>query len=96
MTGGNIGNAKTDGIEHDLGMVGEEYSLMMTLINIPFVVVEPFVTLMVKKYGGHPVIPSLILVSGVISLCQVAVKNYAGLLTCRMLIACAQSGFFSR
>ncbi|KAL5361992.1 major facilitator superfamily domain-containing protein [Aspergillus floccosus] len=95
MTGGNIGNAKTGGIERDLGMVGEQYSMMMTLVNIPFVVVEPFVTLMVKKYGGHLVIPSLILISGVISLCQVAVRNYAGLLTCRMLIACSHSGFFS-
>lgn len=36
-----------------------------------FVVVEPFVTLMVKKYGGHLVIPSLILISGVIFLGQV-------------------------
>jgi sugar phosphate permease len=32
---------------------------------------------------------------GIVSLCQATVKNYAGILTCRILIACFQSGFFS-
>lgn len=95
MTGGNIGNAKTDGIVKDLGMHGNQYSLMITLTNVPFVVLEPVVTVMVKRYGGNRVIPSLILLSGIFSMCQVAAKNYGGILTCRLLLASAQSGFFS-
>ncbi|XXH02466.1 hypothetical protein Hte_008842 [Hypoxylon texense] len=94
-TGGNIGNAKTDGMDKDLGLVGEEYSLMMTLINVPFVLLEPVQTMMVKRYGGRIVIPSLLFGWGIVSMCQTVVKNYAGIMVCRMLIACFQSGFFS-
>ncbi|KAL3459729.1 pantothenate transporter [Aspergillus heterothallicus] len=95
MTGGNIGNAKTDGLDKDLGLHGEQYSLMMTLTNVPFAVLEPFVTVLVKRAGGDYVIPFLIFTSGIISLCQTAVKNYAGIMACRLLLACVQSGFFS-
>ncbi|KIX00647.1 uncharacterized protein Z518_09712 [Rhinocladiella mackenziei CBS 650.93] len=94
-TGGNIGNAKTDGLDDDLGLHGEEYSLMMTLVNVPFVLLEPVQTMMVKRYGGRIVIPSLLFGWGVVSICQAAVVNYAGILTCRLIIACFQSGFFS-
>ncbi|KAL3479560.1 major facilitator superfamily domain-containing protein [Aspergillus californicus] len=95
MTGGNIGNAKTGGLDQDLGLHGEQYSLMITLTNVPFAVLEPFVTVLVKRIGGNYVIPFLILTSGIISLCQTAVKDYAGIMTCRLLLACVQSGFFS-
>ncbi|KAL4863231.1 hypothetical protein BDV12DRAFT_189844 [Aspergillus spectabilis] len=79
MTGGNIGNAKTDGLDKDLGLHGEQYSIMLTLVNVPFAVLEPFVTVLVKRIGGNYVIPFLILTSGIISLCQTAVQNYAGM-----------------
>ncbi|KAF2489162.1 putative allantoate permease [Lophium mytilinum] len=94
-TGGNIGNAKTDGMDKDLHLHGEQYSTMMTLINVPFVLLEPVQTMMVKRYGGRRVIPCLLFGWGIVSMCQSTVTNYAGILTCRLLISCFQSGFFS-
>ncbi|KAJ9132106.1 Allantoate permease [Pleurostoma richardsiae] len=94
-TGGNIGNAQTDGMGKDLGLVGNQYSDMMTYINVPFVVFEPIQTMMVKRYGGKVVIPCLLFGWGIVSMCQASVTNYAGILTCRLLISCFQSGFFS-
>jgi hypothetical protein len=105
-------------MDKQLGLKGEEYSIMMTVINIPFVLLEPVQTMMVKRYGGRRVIPCLLfgwwaaplssfplnavfqtltpsISRGIVSLCQATVKNYAGILTCRLLIACFQSGFFS-
>jgi hypothetical protein len=52
MTGGNIGNARTDGLDKDLGLHGEQYSLMLTLVQVPFAVLEPFVTVLVKRWGA--------------------------------------------
>ncbi|KAJ4304646.1 hypothetical protein N0V90_000172 [Kalmusia sp. IMI 367209] len=85
-TGSNIGNAKTNGMDKQLGLKGEEYSIMMTVINIPFVLLEPVQTMMLVRTKDH---------RGIVSLCQATVKNYAGILVCRLLIACFQSGFFS-
>ena len=82
-------------MDKDLGLIGEQYSIMMTLINVPFVLLEPVQTMMVKRYGGRIVIPSLLFGWGIVSMCQAAVSNYAGILACRLLIACFQSGFFS-
>lgn len=76
-------------------MHGEQYSTMMTLVNVPFVILEPVQTMMVKRYGGRIVIPCLLFGWGIVSMVQASVKNYAGILTCRLLIACFQSGFFS-
>jgi hypothetical protein len=47
-------------MDDDLGLVGEQYSIMMTVINIPFVLLEPVQTMMVKRYGGRRVIPCLL------------------------------------
>ena len=88
-------SCKTDGMDDDLHLIGEEYSIMMTLINVPFVLLEPVQTMMVKRYGGRIVIPGMLFGWGIVSLTQAAVNNYAGILTCRLLIACFQSGFFS-
>jgi hypothetical protein len=47
-------------MDKQLGLKGEEYSIMMTVINIPFVLLEPVQTMMVKRYGGRRVIPCLL------------------------------------
>ncbi|KAI5864899.1 hypothetical protein GGS23DRAFT_562283, partial [Durotheca rogersii] len=93
-TGSNVRNAKTEGMNKDLGLVGEQYNLTMTLIRAPFVLLEPVQIMMVKRYGGRIVMSSLLFGWGIVSMCQAAMKDYAGILVCRLLIACFQSRFF--
>lgn len=70
----NLGNAKTAGIEADLGLVGNQYSLLLvafyltySLMNIPW-------TIAAKRYNPAVVMPILIAGWGICTLASVAVK----------------------
>lgn len=38
---GNLGNAKTDGLERDLGFTGNQYSIILSCFYIPYVLAAP-------------------------------------------------------
>ena len=91
----NIANAKTDGMDVDLGFVGNEYSLLILLFYIPFGTLDLPLNMLTKKFSARLVLPTLMFVWGSLSLLQCAAVNFAGMLVLRLLLGACEAGFFA-
>lgn len=90
----NLGNAKTAGLERDLGLVGNQYNTILSVFFIPYVLTAPFLGILGKKYGPNRVLPIMMFSFGCMTLLVVAVQNFAGLMTLRWFLGMAESAFF--
>lgn len=88
----NLGNAKTDGFDTDMGFTGNEYSLLLLLFYIPNAVFDLPLNLLTKKFSGRIVLSSLCVGWGAMSMLQVACKNFAGMLAVRLMLGHVCSG----
>lgn len=55
-TQSNLANAKTDGLDEDIHLVGNDYSLMVLLFYIPFGLCDLPWNLLLKRYSGRYVL----------------------------------------
>lgn len=90
----NLGNAKTAGLEKSLGMHGNQYSTILSIFFIPYVLTAPVLGILGKKYGPNRVLPLMMLTFGFCTLMVVAVKNFSGLLAIRWFLGMSESAFF--
>ncbi|KAI9729765.1 MAG: hypothetical protein M1834_006716 [Cirrosporium novae-zelandiae] len=90
----NMGNAKTNGLEEDIGLQGSQYNIMLSVFYVPYVVFAPPIMMLGKKYGPSRVLPILMFCFGSITLFITAVRNFGGLCALRMLLGLAEGAFF--
>jgi MFS family permease len=91
----NLGNAKTAGLEKDLGMSGtNEYNILLSVFFIPYVLAAPVLGILGKMYGPSRVLPCMMFTFGTMTLLTVAVYNFGGLVTLRVFLGIAESAFF--
>jgi MFS family permease len=91
----NLGNAKTAGLEKSLGMAGtNQYNLILSIFFIPYVLTAPFLGTLGKKFGPNRVLPLMMFVFGLCTLCVVAVRNFGGVLAIRWFLGMSESAFF--
>ncbi|GLB19588.1 hypothetical protein AtubIFM61612_009495 [Aspergillus tubingensis] len=91
----NLGNAKTDGLENDLHLVGNQYNVILAVFNVTFCLFDLPSNLMLKKFSGKVMLPTMMIGWGSITLLQCAVFNFAGLLVCRLIMGIFEAGFFA-
>ncbi|KAI9730744.1 MAG: hypothetical protein M1834_005713 [Cirrosporium novae-zelandiae] len=91
----NLGNAKTDGLEEDLGLKGNEYSLTLVLFYITFCGLDLPSNLLLKRFSGKIMLPTMMVGWGSVTLLQCAAYNWGGLLACRLLMGAFEAGFFA-
>ncbi|KAK2810574.1 hypothetical protein FQN50_002831 [Emmonsiellopsis sp. PD_5] len=53
MDRANLGNAKTDGLDKDIKLTGNQYSLLILLFYIPFGLFDLPWTILIKRYSGR-------------------------------------------
>ncbi|WPG98737.1 putative MFS transporter [Acrodontium crateriforme] len=91
----NLGNAKTAGLEADLGMKGtNKYNIILSVFYIPYVLGAPFIAILGKYYGPSRVLPCMMVTFGTMTLLVVTVKNFGGILVLRIILGLAESAFF--
>jgi MFS family permease len=90
----NLGNAKTNGLEKSLGLVGEQYSILLSVFFVPYVLTAPFLGILGKKYGPSRVLPCMMFAFGCCTLLVVAAKNFGGIMTLRWFLGMSESAFF--
>lgn len=90
----NLGNAKTAGLEASLGLVGEQYSTLLSVFFVPYVLTAPFLGILGKKYGPSRVLPCMMFVFGCSTLLVASVTNFAGIMTLRWFLGMSESAFF--
>ncbi|KDQ51940.1 hypothetical protein JAAARDRAFT_198604 [Jaapia argillacea MUCL 33604] len=89
-----IGNAKIAGIEKDLGLVGYDYNVCLTIFYIFYIAAEIPSNLALKHFGS---IWLAILVTsfGAVSIGSAFVQNKGGLIATRIILGIAEGGTLS-
>ncbi|KAL2216043.1 major facilitator superfamily domain-containing protein [Thermoascus aurantiacus ATCC 26904] len=89
----NLGNAKSGNLEKDLGLKGNQYSLVLMLFYIPYAIFNIPATILAKRFNPAMVIPLLVLGWGGLAMLTAAVENFHGLMTCRIIMGMMEAGF---
>ena len=88
----NIGNARVAGLQKDLNMTDYQYSLVLTITYIPYILVEIPAALVVKRIGANNLLPIMAVIWGLITTLQGLVTSYSGLLVARFFLGLAEGG----
>ncbi len=92
----NLGNAKTAGLERDLGLTGDDYNRILSIFFVPYVLAGPVVGLASKRFGPQRTLPLMMLVFGFSTLMAVAVTDFGGLLATRWFLGMVRFSFPQR
>ncbi|CAI7623063.1 unnamed protein product [Penicillium bialowiezense] len=95
MDRSNLANAKTDGLDKDLNLKGNDYSLLILLFYIPFGLFDLPWNLLIKRFSGRWMLSFMSIVWGVLALCQCAAKDFGSLLAIRIILGVFEAGFFA-
>ncbi|OTA64761.1 MFS general substrate transporter [Hypoxylon sp. EC38] len=90
----NLGNAKTDGFEKDLGLVGNQFSLLLVLFYVPYALFNIPWSILAKKYNSARVIPFAILSWGACTMGAAATKDFAGIMTTRIIMGAIEAAWY--
>lgn len=90
----NIGNAKIEGMDKDLGLVGNQYNIASTVFFVPYIIFEIPSNMVLKKIRPSIWLPFLIVCWGIIMTCMGIVQSFSGLVACRVLLGAFEAGFF--
>jgi hypothetical protein len=93
---GNISNAAIinlesgDGIRNELGgLSSSQWAWAISIFYYPYMLAEPAATLALKKFSPNVWMARIMLTWGIISMCQGATQNFAGLMACRFFLGLA-------
>jgi MFS family permease len=91
----NIGNAKLDTLEKDLGMTGKwDYNIAVSVFFPFYVAAEIPSNLAMKRFRPSIWIPCIMLAWGICTTLMGVVDNFAGLLAVRCALGIAEGGLF--
>ncbi|KAH6662598.1 major facilitator superfamily domain-containing protein [Halenospora varia] len=83
------------GIKKQLGnLTSQQWAWTLSIFYYPYMFFEPAATLMLKKFSPSVWMSRIMLTWGIISMCQGATQNYAGILACRFFLGLAEAGFY--
>lgn len=83
---GNLGNAKTNGMEADLHFKDGQYNTILSVFFVPYVIFAAPVAFVGKKFGPARVLPILMFIFGSMTLLSAAVKNFSGMMATRWIL----------
>ncbi|KAL4876204.1 major facilitator superfamily domain-containing protein [Aspergillus karnatakaensis] len=89
----NLGNAKTATLDADLGLVGNQYSIVLILFYVPYSIFNIPATVLANRFNPAVVIPCIAIGWGSLAMITTAVTNFGGLLACRLVLGIMEAGF---
>ncbi|KAF2102228.1 pantothenate transporter liz1 [Rhizodiscina lignyota] len=88
----NIGNAKVAGMNKDLNINDDQYTWLLTIFYIPYILFE-FQSMMWKLVPPHMWAAFVVLGWGIVSAAQAATQNWGGMMALRFLMGWTEAGF---
>ncbi|SPO05193.1 related to putative tartrate transporter [Cephalotrichum gorgonifer] len=89
----NLGNAKTDGLEADLGLKGNQYSLLLVLFYVPYALFNIPWTIAAKRFNPSVIIPAAVAIWGICTLAAAATKNFGGIMATRIVMGAVEAAY---
>ncbi|KAJ5889521.1 hypothetical protein N7504_010331 [Penicillium tannophilum] len=90
----NIGNARLYGLEEDLGLVGDQYQIAVSILFVTYCFFEVPSNLVIKKLKPSRYIATIAVLWGIIATLTGITQNYGGLIACRVLLGVVEAGLF--
>ncbi|KAH0835352.1 hypothetical protein AYO21_01570 [Fonsecaea monophora] len=90
----NIGNARLYDLEEDLGLVGDQYQLAVSILFVTYCLFELPSNLIIKKLQPARYLAFITFAWGVVATLTGVVQNFAGLIACRLLLGLFEAGLF--
>ncbi|KAL3473496.1 histidine phosphatase superfamily [Aspergillus californicus] len=90
----NIGNARLYGLEEDLGLVGDQYQIAVSILFVTYCLFEVPSNLVIKKLTPSRYIASISVIWGIIATLTGITQSYGGLIACRLLLGVVEAGLF--
>ncbi|KAG5368926.1 putative transporter [Yarrowia sp. C11] len=91
---GNVGNANIEGLSVDLKLKGNEYNLCLTVFFFTYSAFEVPSNMLLKKLRPSIWLPLIMVCWGVVMTLMGLVKNYYGLLICRIFLGLTEAGLY--
>ncbi|KAF5374149.1 hypothetical protein D9615_008821 [Tricholomella constricta] len=88
---GNVGNAKTDGWDKDIGLTGNQYYILVMIFYVPFCLFGTPISLFVKRYSAARVLPMMMVGFGSMSLFAGLAKNFSQIFAIRFFLGIFES-----
>jgi predicted MFS family arabinose efflux permease len=92
--GGNIGNAKIEGLQEDLNMSPDQYNWCLTVFFFTYAAFEVPSNLLLKKLRPSVWLPTIMVAWGIVMTLMGIVQNYHGLLVARIFLGVTEAGLF--
>ncbi|KAK0221330.1 major facilitator superfamily domain-containing protein [Armillaria fumosa] len=90
----SIGNARIAGLQRDLQMTNNQYSIALTVTYVMNLAAELPSNLLLRVIGPNYLLPTIMTSLGVITTLQGVVTSYGGLLACRFFLGVFEGGVF--
>jgi MFS family permease len=92
--GGNIGNAKIEGLQEDLNLTDSQYNWCLTVFFFTYSAFEVPSNLMLKHMRPSIWLPIIMVSWGVVMTLMGLVRNFQGLLAARIFLGVTEAGLF--
>jgi MFS family permease len=89
----SIGNAKIAGMADDLKLDSSQYSLVLVVFFIGYVLFEPASNMVLVRSRPSLYLPAIMTIWGILTCIMSVVKSYHHLLILRVIIGIAEAGF---
>jgi MFS family permease len=90
----NIGNARLYGLEADLGLVGNQFQVAVSILFVTYIAFEVPSNLVLKKFTPRRWIAFITTAWGIIATLTGLVNSYGSLIACRLLLGAVEAGLF--
>ncbi|KAF4450929.1 hypothetical protein F53441_5990 [Fusarium austroafricanum] len=90
----NIGNARLYGMEEDLGLVGDQYQLAVSVLFVTYIASELPSNLVIKKFTPSRWIAFITTSWGIVATLTGIVQGFKGLVACRVILGALEGGLF--
>ncbi|KAL4965444.1 major facilitator superfamily domain-containing protein [Aspergillus stella-maris] len=88
----NIGNARTFGFETDLGLEGNKFGNITTLLSVTLVLFEVPWVMAIKRFGPNRALGTALILWSFVTLGTAFIQNYGQAIAVRMLLGACEAG----
>ena len=88
-----VRNAKTGGMEDDFNLTSNQYSIIVLVFFVSYLVCEVPANMILTRVKPHVFLPGLGLFWGTVAACMGATQNWSQLAGLRFLLGVAEAGF---
>ncbi|KAJ5266623.1 major facilitator superfamily domain-containing protein [Penicillium angulare] len=89
----NIANAKVSGMDEDLGLTSNQYSVALVVYFVGYVVFEVPSNLVLGRTRPSIFLPSIMVLWGVLTCLMSVIQSYTHLIVLRILVGSVEAGF---